>query len=447
MNDELQPGDVLRERYEIRQVIGSTRHKMIYLAYDHVLECQVVIDVFSSNSALPSGLTLSAWEARVLGYLGDNPNIATILDYWEENETAVMVTRYLPGGSLRDLIARSLESGKNLPAESILRLSAEIATALAYIHHRRILYLDLQPRNVLFDEWGTVHLVDFDAAVSIDDQDMSDLSRRPVNDYMAPELIDDRNVDQRADLYSLGATIYEMCQGCSFTRSRAEILTSHRAGPPPSLKRKDLPEALRELIFSLLAPDREQRPSSANDVVRRLDDIRAARADLANKIKTLTVLLNADLSTIIKLPHGVQSKLAFTKISPEIGLSSDHHCLMLAIIALAETDYRQAVIDAGTAAEIALRAAISHQLGAKGLNSKCTNLIIQRFNGLTGLLALYISFEYPLPVSEGSVKGQLANIRNSAAHAGRIPSLEEASRAVGIARTLVNTIHPFDMRI
>jgi serine/threonine protein kinase len=213
MNDELRLGDVLRERYLIQRVIGSTNGKTIYLARDLALDNQMVVDIVSSKSALPSGLTLSAWEARVLGHLGDNPNIATVVDYWEENETAIMVTRYLPGGSLRDLIVRSRESDKNLPAESILRLSAEIATAVAYIHHRRILHLDLQPRNVLFDEWGTIHLVDFDTAVSIDDQDMSDLSHRPLNEYMAPEVIDGRSPDERADLYSLGATIYEMCQG------------------------------------------------------------------------------------------------------------------------------------------------------------------------------------------------------------------------------------------
>ena len=75
------------------------------------------------------------------------------------------------------------------------------------------MYRDLQPRNVLFDERDTVHLVDFDTAVSLDESDMSDLSHRPVIDYMAPELAEGESADERADLYSLGATIYEMCGG------------------------------------------------------------------------------------------------------------------------------------------------------------------------------------------------------------------------------------------
>jgi len=129
----VQTGDVLRERYEIQELMNSVRDKQVYLAYDRVLDCRVTVDAFSNNSIMPGGLTLSAWEARVLGRLGDHPNIATVLDHWEDDEMAVMVTRHMPGGNLRDLIARSQEPGGGLPIKSILRISAEIAQALSLI--------------------------------------------------------------------------------------------------------------------------------------------------------------------------------------------------------------------------------------------------------------------------------------------------------------------------
>ena len=196
-------------------------------------------------------------------------------------ELLVMVSRYLSGGTLRDRIARSKESGEGLPFGSILQFSLEIAHALAHIHGRRILYRDLQPRNVLFDEWGTIHLVDFDTAVSLDDRDVSDLSHRPVVDYMASELAEGGSADERADLYSLGVTIYEMCHGhLPFAGTREEILAARRAGPPPSLERDDLPEALQDLIFCLLAPEREQRPGSAAEVIERLESLRTAQVAL-----------------------------------------------------------------------------------------------------------------------------------------------------------------------
>ena len=166
-----------------------------------------------------------------------------MLERWDDGETAVMVSHYLSGGSLRDRIARSHGSGTSPPLEDILRISLEIANGLAYIHGRRILYLDLQPRNVLFDEWGTVHLVDFDTAVSLDQPTRTDMSHRPAVVYMAPELTDGGDIDERTDLYSLGATMYEMASGHPpFTGTRGQILAARRAGPPVPLSETTFPQ-------------------------------------------------------------------------------------------------------------------------------------------------------------------------------------------------------------
>jgi serine/threonine protein kinase len=280
---EFQPGDVLRDRrYVVQRRLRSARDKSIYLGHDRKFDCQVTIDVFASNnSIMPDGLTVSAWEAKVLGKLGDHPNVARVVDQWEDDQAAVMVSRYFSGGTLLELITRSRDSGENLPVERILQVAAEITHGLAYIHGRRILYLDLQPRNVLFDELGTVHLVDFDTAMPLDQPDVSHLQDRPVVVYTAPELTDSGEADERADLYSLGATIYEMAAGQPpFAGNRAEILAARRMGPPPPLERQDLPAALRNLIFSLLSPDPIQRPTSAAEVIEQLHGIHTARAEI-----------------------------------------------------------------------------------------------------------------------------------------------------------------------
>jgi serine/threonine protein kinase len=222
-------------------------------------------------------MTVSAWEARVLGKLDDHPNIATVQDYWEDGEKAVMVSRYLPGGTLQDRISQSQESGKGLPVDSILQFSAQITHALAHIHDRRILYRDLQPCNVLFDERGTVHLVDFDTAVSLDDHGISGLQDRSQTCYTAPELAERGSGDERADLYSLGATMYEMACGCPpFAGTRQQVHAARRTSTPPPLDRADLPGALTGMVFRLLAPDPGQRPASAVEVAQCLEDLRAA---------------------------------------------------------------------------------------------------------------------------------------------------------------------------
>jgi serine/threonine protein kinase len=273
----IQVGDVLRGRYEIQKLLRAVSDKSVYLAHDRALDRPVVVDVFSNNPIMPNGLTVGAWEAQVLGKLDDHQNIATAQDYWDDGDTAVMVSRYLSGGSLHDRIAQSRESGQGIPVDSILQISTEIARGLAHMHSRRILYRDLQPRNVLFDEWGTVHLVDFDTAVSLDDHDMSDLSQRRVVDYMAPELTDGEGTDERSDLYSLGATIYEMaCGRPPFAGTREEIIAARRSGPVPSLERADLPDGLVDLVSRLLAPEQKQRPANTAEVVKCLEGLRPA---------------------------------------------------------------------------------------------------------------------------------------------------------------------------
>jgi eukaryotic-like serine/threonine-protein kinase len=180
MDDVLQAGAHLRDdRYEILELLRSPSDKKIYLARDLVIGRRVALDVFSNNVIMPSGMTVREWEAEVLARLGDHPNIATVLDHWEDDRIAAMVTRYLTGGSLADRIERSKnEPDGGLPIENVFRLSIELAYGLAHIHSCGILYRDLQPRNVLFDQWGTLHLVDFDTAVLLDDQHMSDMSHR-----------------------------------------------------------------------------------------------------------------------------------------------------------------------------------------------------------------------------------------------------------------------------
>jgi serine/threonine protein kinase len=443
MDKALKPGDSLRDgRYEIEELMRSAAGKKVYRARDRVLGCEVALDVFSNNSIMPSGLTVSAWEAHVLGRLGDHPNIATVLDHWEDGQTAAMVTRWLTGGSLHDLIRSSQEhSGEGLPVEDIFRLSIELAYGLAHIHLRRILYLDLQPRNVLFDEWGTIHLVDFDTAVSLDDQYVNDLSHRAVINYTAPELLDGMVVDERADLYSLGATIYDMVAGHPpFSGSHEEVLAARQAGLAPSIRKDGIPEGLLHLMVGLLAPEPEQRPASALDVAGRLESLRAANAEIE---RLLASTVDREVLTTLADFLSAKGEAEFRPVFvPKIDLPADHRLLMQAIMALAETDYRRASIDAGTASEVALAAAISEELINKGMNTEFIDRTIRIAGGLDGLYSVYRSFGRTLPVSQNKVRANLASVRNDAAHAGRVPSREEATRAVELAHALVTAAHP-----
>jgi serine/threonine protein kinase len=258
--------------------------------------------------------------------------------------------------------------------------------------------------------------------------------------YMAPELIYGQNADERADLYSLGATIYEMCEGHPpFVGTREPILAADGDEPPP-FQRDDIPAGLRDLAVSLLARDPDQRPASAAEVKRRLISLRTARDNLDR-------LLASNVGAILKPPLEAYLKADSSALaqSPAIViLPDDHRYLMQAIIELAETDYRRAVIDAATATEVALRRAISDHLQQRGWRSRDIDQTIWDANGLDGLFARYSSLGpvRKLPVSLSDVRFDLAKVRNKATHEGQIPSAKKAIRAVEIAHALVNAAHP-----
>jgi serine/threonine protein kinase len=441
MSMKLDDGDVLRNgQYKVQQHMRSVRDKEVYLAYDTIFDCQVTLDVFSNKATMPSGLRVSVWEARVLHKLGDHRNIARVQGYWEEGGAAIMATRYLPGGRLEDLIVASQQSDEALAVQRVLQLSVELADGLAHIHQCRLLYLDLQPHNVLFDEWGTPRLVDFDTAVSVNDPHMVNVSNRSVINYMAPELIHGQGADERADLYSLGATIYEMCEGHPpFIGAREQIMAASRADPP-SLQREDLPAGLQDLVLGLLALDPDQRPNSAAEVKSHLVSLRTARENLER-------LLTSNVGTNLKAPLEAYLKAdsgALTQSPSAITVPEDHRYLMRAIIALAETDYRRAVIDAATATEVALRSAITDHLRQRGWSSRDIDQTIWDARGLDELYARYTSFvsSRKVQVSASAVRLDLAKVRNKATHEGRIPFTKKAIQAVEIAYALVNAAHP-----
>jgi serine/threonine protein kinase len=443
MSIKLEAGDALRSRqYVVQQHLRSAPDKEVYLAYDNVFDCQVTLDVISNKAVMSGGLRASAWEARVLRRLGDHPNIARVYDYWEEGGAAIMATRYLPGGRLEDIIASLREVGEALPIQRILQLSVELADGLAHIHQCRLLYRDLQPHNVLFDEWGTPRLVDFDTAVSADDCNVVNVSNQVVISYMAPELIYGEDADERADLYSLGATLYEMCEGHPpFIGTREQVLAAVPASPPP-LQRDDIPAGLRELVIDLLAPHRDERPTSAAGVKVRLTRLRTARENLDRLLgSNVGTSLKPILESYLNADNGPVSESV-----SEVRISDDHGYLKQAIIALAETDYRRAVIDAATATEMALRRAISDHLQQRGWTPRDISETMRDANGLDELFTRYTSLvsSRKIHLSYSDIRVHLAKVRNEAAHEGRIPAANKAIWAVEIAYQLVNASHPQD---
>jgi hypothetical protein len=137
-----------------------------------------------------------------------------------------------------------------------------------------------------------------------------------------------------------------------------------------------------------------------------------------------------------------QLQSAFRRASSGDQLPAEHRLLLSAQIAQMDGDRRLAVIEAGSASEVALAAAISADLRTKRATAEFIDQAIKNANGIVGLRSLYVAIGNTLSVSGGRVITELANIRNTAVHSGRIPTDPETRRAIGHASVLVHESRP-----
>lgn len=277
--------DLWASRYRIQRLLGEGERKQVYLAHDVALDRPVALALIAPESPMANGLTLTQWESRVTAQLVNHPHVVTIYDMGNHEGQTYLVSQHMRGGDLRDVLKTARTKGRLVLLASALRYAAETCDALAYAHEREIIHRDVQPGNIWLDELdGSAHLGDFDLALApgappeLCDPAVIVTTRG----YMPPEQARGEPLDARADLYSLGATLYELVVGRPpFDGTPAEIIEQHlTASPrPPSALRDDLPRAVDALILRLLAKAPDDRPDSAPEVLQAVRSISDSLTD------------------------------------------------------------------------------------------------------------------------------------------------------------------------
>jgi tRNA A-37 threonylcarbamoyl transferase component Bud32 len=282
-------------------VIGRGAMGSVYRARDEALERDVAIKlVLRERASDPEFAARFRREARALAAVS-HPNVLTIHAVREERGLLYLVFEYLPGGTVSGLARRR---GGRLPGREVARLGAQVARGLAAIHAAGLVHRDVKPANILLDAEENPKLADFGLALSLaqrrqepviyatdDDDIVFDLDAPTVAGltgtgmcvgtplYMAPEQASGGSLDARADLYSLGATLYALVAGRPpFTGPASEVL--HRVvnepPDPPSAHAPDLDPDLDDAILRLLAKDPARRGGGAKEVARALEAISLA---------------------------------------------------------------------------------------------------------------------------------------------------------------------------
>lgn len=251
--------------YVIQGVLGTGGMGTVYRAQDARLGRAVAIKVIKASQGAPGFAARFQREARVLAQL-DHPNILPLWDVGQAGDLLYLVTPVVEGGSLRDL---RLRLGGSVPVARALGLAAQVADALHHAHQRGVVHRDVKPGNLLLHSDGRVMLADFGIARSVHDRpdvSASDLAVGTPH-YIAPEQALGDQVDGRADIYSLGAVLYELLSGRTpyIAESTTRVLVQMLDGPPPPLGEVNpwVSPAVQAVVMRAVASQPDDRYPSA----------------------------------------------------------------------------------------------------------------------------------------------------------------------------------------
>lgn len=271
----LKPGVILKERYKIEEVIGAGGFGITYRAWDPLLQSYVAIKEYypsgiatrsadSSKVCVPVGQEQREYhrgrirflkEAQDVARFQSEPNIVSIYDYLEENDTAYMVMEYLHGCTLKQYIR---EHGGRLDTDHILHICLSVLDALAVVHKAGMIHRDISPENIFICEDLTVKLIDFGAAKQVylhGEQTMSVVLKPG---YAPPEQYAKKDKQGPwTDIYALGATLYFAATGEKPEESFGRVLED--TIKPVCEVNPEIPRAMSQVIMRAMSVKIEDR--------------------------------------------------------------------------------------------------------------------------------------------------------------------------------------------
>ena len=242
---------------EIIELLGAGGMGAVYKARQPQLDRFVALKVLSHELASdPAFVERFNREARVLARLS-HPNIVGVHDFGIAGPYCFLTMEFVDGVNLR----QAMQAGRFSPSEA-LAMVEHLCSALKFAHEEGVLHRDIKPENVLIDSKGRVKVVDFGIAKLVGDEPQSDVTLTMQGavlgspHYMAPEQIETPgDVDQRADIYSLGVVLYELLTG--------ELPIGRFALPS---EKAEMDARIDEIVMRTLEKEREARYQSAEDV-------------------------------------------------------------------------------------------------------------------------------------------------------------------------------------
>ncbi|MEX2560252.1 MAG: protein kinase [Pirellulales bacterium] len=264
-------------KYKLLDHLGTGGMSSVFLAEHVLMRRRVAVKVLPQNRVHDTSyLARFHREARAVAAL-DHPNIVRAFDVDNEEDVHYLVMEYVDGRDLKQMV----ESDGPLDFATAAETIRQAAEGLAHAHEAGLIHRDMKPANLLIDSKGTVKVLDLGLARFADEVEASltnehDEKMLGTVDYLAPEqAVNSHMVDARADIYSLGCTLYFALTGLPPfpTGSLAQRVFMHQTQEPPSIyqKRPDAPAELVAIFRRMTAKSPDARYQSAAEVSRALE--------------------------------------------------------------------------------------------------------------------------------------------------------------------------------
>ncbi|MFC2160968.1 protein kinase [Acidobacteriota bacterium] len=272
--ENLTTGSIFAGRYQIIEELGRGGMGKVYKVLDKEVNVKVALKLIKPEIAADMKTIERFRNELKIARDITHKNVCRMYDLNREKDSYYITMEYVSGGDLKNLIRRT----KHLPVGTALSLAIQICEGLEEAHTLGNVHRDLKPNNIMIDENGDARIMDFGIARTVKDKGITGTGVMiGTPEYMSPEQVEAKEVDQRADIYSLGVILYEMVTGrVPFDGDTAlSIAMKHKGESPKNPKEYNvqIPGVLCHLILKCLEKDKEKRYQSAGEMRAELTNI------------------------------------------------------------------------------------------------------------------------------------------------------------------------------
>ena len=272
--EELTTGFTFAERYQIIEELGKGGMGRVYKAHDKKIKEKIALKLIKPEIAKDKKTIERFSNELRLARKIRHKNVCGMFDLGEEKGTHYITMEFIPGEDLRSSIRRFGQ----LPIGKSISIAKQICEGLAEAHRLGVVHRDLKSNNIMIDKEGNVRIMDFGIARSLEAKGITGAGVMiGTPEYMSPEQVDGKEVDQRSDIYSLGVILYEMVTGrVPFEGDTALSIAMKHKGEEPKDPREfnsQISEDLSRIILKSLEKEKVKRYQNAGELRSELENI------------------------------------------------------------------------------------------------------------------------------------------------------------------------------